>query len=123
MEPRRAPDRRHRDPADDRLAPGALALGGFELQAEAALLVEHVRLRRLDLAQVSTHAHWDIGAAAGVHLAYRASNGLGLGIGALAGWFPAAETITIPAGPSARLSQGTVKWGFFVDWRRNLVRP
>jgi hypothetical protein len=49
---------------------------------------------------------------------YRFRSGLGVGIGATAMWFPAAQEIEIEDGPSAQPSTFGVRWAFFIDWRR-----
>jgi hypothetical protein len=87
------------------------------LEAEIAMLLEHLMLRRADLAQATTHGHWDVGLAAGLMLAYRSTSGLGAGIGAEVCLFPAAKEIEIANGPSARLSVFGVRTAFFLEWR------
>lgn len=79
--------------------------GPVRFEALGAFLVEHLTVRRLDLAAAEAHSFVDLGLALGLAVTLRLPARLELGLHLEGSWFPAGRTVEVPAGPSAPLSR------------------
>ncbi|MCA9668874.1 MAG: hypothetical protein KC503_24940 [Myxococcales bacterium] len=88
----------------------------WRLSALAALSLERLLLRRLDLPLATTRGHWDVGVGAGLRFVAALR---GFEVGARAGltWFPSGQRVEIPDGPSTKFNRLTVLLALCVGYR------
>ena len=98
------------------LRPTLWRRSGWRLEGLVAVLAERMTTKRLDVVNAATHGFWDFGAALGVGMTRRVVGGLEIGLLLEGSWYPAAHTVQIPEGPSAKISKLAVQSSIFVAW-------
>jgi hypothetical protein len=90
--------------------------GRWRLAVLGAARLEHSWLRRLDLEQARTHTRWDLGAALGLWLGRQLAGGWRAALRLEGSWFPAGARVTVPDGPSERLSALGMQVALGLGW-------
>lgn len=98
------------------LRPTLWRRNGWRLEGLAAVLVERLQAKRLDVVGAQPHTFWDIGAALGAGVTRRVAGGLEIGLLVEGAWYPGAHTLQIPQGPSAQISKLAIQSSIFVAW-------
>ena len=84
------------------------------MRGRIGAVVEHVWVRRTNLANASAHTFWDVGPRVGAEATYALLGPLVAGVGAGVTWFPTARAVQIPDVGAEQLNAISLTGTFFV---------